>query len=341
MTTSDGPAVPGGSDGLALLGLGEVTLTVYREMLLRPDQDLDALAARAGVDVARVREALDALAERALLRPSLTEGSTWRPISPEVALRRLVGEVEADLNERAATLSRLRDGVSEFVTTFREAREARLASQVERLDSRDSVVGMLEELSSAARDEILSMTTTRPAPRAIEQARDADAETLSRGVRARTISLEGYAADKAFLEQMAALAELGAEVRLAPTLPVRMLIFDRNVAVIAMDPDDPAAGAVVLRGKGVLTALVALFELQWAAARSPFDAIRPTDDFALSRMDHEVLRLLAQGLKDDAVARHLGVSVRTARRFIADLHERAGAASRFELGVKAKELGWL
>ena len=53
------------------------------------------------------------------------------------------------------------------------------------------------------------------------------------------------------------------------------------------------------------------------------------------------LRLLAHGLKDDAVARHLGVSVRTARRFIADLHERAGAASRFELGVKAKELGWL
>lgn len=340
MTATDTPAIAGDGDSLALLGLGEVTLTVYREMLLRPEQDLDELAARAGVDVLRVREALDTLAERALLRPSQTEGSTWRPISPEVALRRLVGEVEADLNERAAALSRLRDGVSEFVTTFREAREARLASQVERLDSRDSVVGMLEELSTSARGEILSMTTTRPAPRAIEQARDADAETLQRGVHARTIYLEGYA-DKAFLEQMATLSDLGAEVRLAPTLPVRMLIFDREVAVIAMDPDDPAAGAVVLRGKGVLTALVALFELQWDAARSPFESVRPSDDAALSRMDQEVLRLLAHGLKDDAVARHLGVSVRTARRFIADLHERAGAASRFELGVKAKELGWL
>ncbi|MFG3700804.1 hypothetical protein ACGF5C_23225 [Micromonospora sp. NPDC047620] len=42
-----------------------------------------------------------------------------------------------------------------------------------------------------------------------------------------------------------------------------------------------------------------------------------------------------------AIARQFSVSARTVRRMIADLADRIGATSRFELGVQAVRLGWL
>jgi DNA-binding CsgD family transcriptional regulator len=54
-----------------------------------------------------------------------------------------------------------------------------------------------------------------------------------------------------------------------------------------------------------------------------------------------LLELLADGLKDEAVARALGVSVRTVRRMVAELMNRLDARSRFQAAILAKQRGWL
>jgi DNA-binding NarL/FixJ family response regulator len=54
-----------------------------------------------------------------------------------------------------------------------------------------------------------------------------------------------------------------------------------------------------------------------------------------------LLRLLADGSKDEAAARALGVSVRTVRRMVADLMRRLDARSRFQAGILAQRRGWL
>ncbi|AEH08041.1 MULTISPECIES: LuxR C-terminal-related transcriptional regulator [Protofrankia] len=54
-----------------------------------------------------------------------------------------------------------------------------------------------------------------------------------------------------------------------------------------------------------------------------------------------LLRLLSLGAKDEAAARHLGVSVRTVRRMIADLMRRMDARSRFQAGILAAKKDWL
>ncbi|MFF7545213.1 hypothetical protein ACFZCU_16550 [Streptomyces canus] len=46
-------------------------------------------------------------------------------------------------------------------------------------------------------------------------------------------------------------------------------------------------------------------------------------------------------MKDEAVARHLGVSLRTLRRRVSELQERLGAASRLQLGMRACQRGWV
>lgn len=328
--------------GLALLGLGETAVAVYSELLTRPERPLAEIARDIGRSPAEVGAALDALAAQALLRRSQTESEGWRPVSPEIALRRLVADVEADLLARQARVSELRDAVAAFVDTYQAQRQEIISSRVEQLESRDAIVSTLEEFSAGAQSEILALVTNRPSKEAIEDARESDDGTLARGVSVRSIYLTGFA-DKAFLGHVRRLVDAGAQARLTPTLPVRMLIFDRAVAVVAIDPSDPTLGAMVVRGRGLIAALVRLFELQWDAAADPFAGAVQAQPVAdeLSQMDREVLRLLAGGLKDESVARSLGVSVRTARRFIADLTERSGSGSRFELGVRAKEFGWL
>ncbi|WP_045875299.1 LuxR C-terminal-related transcriptional regulator [Pseudofrankia sp. DC12] len=62
---------------------------------------------------------------------------------------------------------------------------------------------------------------------------------------------------------------------------------------------------------------------------------------ALSAAELLLLALLADGLKDEAVARALGVSVRTVRRMVAELMHRLDARSRFQAALLAQRKGWL
>lgn len=55
----------------------------------------------------------------------------------------------------------------------------------------------------------------------------------------------------------------------------------------------------------------------------------------------EVMRLIAEGLKDDAVARRLGVSEVTVRRRIRRFRARVGATSRVQAAVEACRRNWL
>ena len=66
----------------------------------------------------------------------------------------------------------------------------------------------------------------------------------------------------------------------------------------------------------------------------------PADE-ALSAAELLLLTLLGDGLKDEAVARALGVSVRTVRRMVAELMHRLDARSRFQAALLAQRRGWL
>lgn len=48
-----------------------------------------------------------------------------------------------------------------------------------------------------------------------------------------------------------------------------------------------------------------------------------------------VLALLSEGMPDEAIARHIGRSIRTVRRIIATYMAETGAHSRFQMGLYA------
>ena len=65
------------------------------------------------------------------------------------------------------------------------------------------------------------------------------------------------------------------------------------------------------------------------------------DKTALPAEDAQLLALMAAGLKDEVVARRLGLSLRTVRRRIAQLMRELDADTRFQAGIEAARRGWL
>jgi DNA-binding CsgD family transcriptional regulator len=94
---------------------------------------------------------------------------------------------------------------------------------------------------------------------------------------------------------------------------------------------DHAYNCYLVRAPIVVAALRALFEELWARA-TPLAS--PTGTI-------QVLRLASQGMGDQCIARHLGLSVRTVRARFAEAMADLGAKSRFHAGVEAARRGLL
>lgn len=323
-----------------MLGIDPEAVLVYRALLLNPRASLADIAADLSLSEDQLRGAVDTLTAHSLVRKSQIDAVAIRPISPDVALGSLLADLETGLVLRREDLRRLRADVATFAEDYRSTRDAATTAHLELLDTRDSVLTRLGEMNLTVRRETVAFVTNRPTPEALEQARPDDTSLLERGITVRNLYLDSVRNSRENMAYLRWFHDQGAQLRTVPTLPVRLIVHDRRMALVAHDPEDPGQGAVVIRGAGILAALNALFDDCWDSGELLFED-KQRDDELLTRAERKLLRLLGSGIKDEAVARHLGVSVRTARRTIADLSERLGAESRFELGAKAAKRGWL
>jgi DNA-binding CsgD family transcriptional regulator len=128
-----------------------------------------------------------------------------------------------------------------------------------------------------------------------------------------------------YVEQV---TRLGAQVRTLDDQFMRFLIFDRECAVFAT-PGNPN-GAVVIRNPYVVAFMVETYERLWLTAE-PFEA-DGTQPEIMDDLKDAIVRLLMAGMTDAAVARRLGMSVRTCRRHIAEIMTALDAESRFQAG---------
>ncbi|NDU74548.1 DNA-binding response regulator [Actinomadura sp. DSM 109109] len=148
-------------------------------------------------------------------------------------------------------------------------------------------------------------------------------------------------ADEESERRLLALAEAGAQVRICPApLPHETIIVDGRVAILAGPPAGGVREYTIVRSPGVVKGVVSLFRATWEAAADLADHRRGRPP-ALSEESLRILRLLGGGLKDEAAARRLGMSLRTYRRRVAEILTLLGAESRFQAGLRAHEFGLL
>jgi DNA-binding NarL/FixJ family response regulator len=102
---------------------------------------------------------------------------------------------------------------------------------------------------------------------------------------------------------------------------------------------------VLVHKSAVLDALLVLFEYVWAAAVplrvSGIADGGPRNGSKLSEHDRTVLSLLLAGLSDEAIAMHVGKSVRTVQRRVRGLMSLANVGTRMQLAWEAARQGWV
>ncbi|MFI7697896.1 LuxR C-terminal-related transcriptional regulator [Nonomuraea sp. NPDC049480] len=200
----------------------------------------------------------------------------------------------------------------------------------------------IDELAELTEHEVLGMHPVAAWTReSLEEGLARSQTTMRNGVRMRALHAQIALSNPLIREYMGRWRQHGIEIRVAPVIPTRMLIYDRRTAVVQADPENLQAGTLLIRGGSVVKSLAAIYDYCWTTASEPDEVPRSAEGGPLTDQQRAVLRMLAAGAKDSAIARSMGVSTRTVTRLVSELTAMLGATSRFQAGVRAARLGWL
>jgi sugar-specific transcriptional regulator TrmB len=276
-------------------------------MLANPEWDIGAIAAHLHFTEDAVRSRLDELARLTLLRPSWEDPGVLRAVSPEIGFASLLSRVESEMVERQHQIERTRAAIQAITAEHRATREH---GGVISLIGLDEVRARLEELAYSAQSECASFTPgVGPRPDTHEAGKRANEVAIERGVAVRSIYQDSFRNDPATLSCARWLTDLGGRTRTVPTLPMMMVIIDRRIALLPIDPADAGKGALETQAAGLVTVAYSLFEQVWSVA-TPFGEPERTDINGLTPMELELIEILADGSTDEAASRKLDLSPR-------------------------------
>jgi DNA-binding CsgD family transcriptional regulator len=322
------------------LGLDGVCEFVYVTVLGKPGMrraDLIQDVAHPGADISR---AVDRLRDLTLLQARGTD--ELYAISPERGMEILLAVQQAELASVQQRLELSRVAAAQLISEHAGAGEGVQGGspEVEYLYGIDSIRVRLDTLSNSVQSEVMNFSPSKVTSADVSAAKESTGKYAGTTVRSRSIYLHSALNHPPTVEYMEWLLGHGCELRTTPALPSRMVIFDRDVAVLPTNNDDHREGAVVLYGKATVTAFCSLFDWIWERS-IPVDLQDAKRDEMGMALEVEAIWLLAQGYTDETVAKRLGVSPRTSRRIVESLMRRLGARSRFQAGVFAERHGML
>lgn len=326
--------------GVVRAPLGESAEILY-DFTLR--QSSPPTLAEAGHDLnltdSQVKLAVAELLRLKLLRAGAADVGRLVAVPPEAARIRMLAPVLQDLARRQREADRLWSTYTGLVAAYQEKvlRGAR-SSPIEPVLGVGAARGVIAELAAASRREVVASQPggARDQEALAESLERAD-ELLARGVKLRTLYQHPARHSQPTLTFVEHVTGQGAEVRTTSNDFARLMIFDRTVALIELR-DDPLSAAVV-RDPSVVDFMYAAFEFAWSSALplSPgYD--RSMVEIASDDTKAMIISLLVDGVDDRAIARRLGISMRTCQRHISEIMRRLGAKNRLHAGYLLHQL---
>jgi DNA-binding CsgD family transcriptional regulator len=265
-----------------------------------------------------------------------------QPVAPATALQLLLARHHDEIMARQRQLLagwELLDATLSSSLEPAPGTRGRSDSLVEVLTDKQAINRHSVEIYQSSRRELLGLSLGHFGAPINERLLVTPPEpAMSRGGRFRMIYDGQFAADRIGARLIEASVAGGEEARIRATLPLKMLHADDRIAIVALTPTGTDSSLLV-RSPQLLEALRSWFELLWDDEATT--SVGASTAVAMSTGQRQVLRLLAAGLSDDAIARASGMSVRTVRRHIAAILDLLGVNSRFAAGVLAARRGWI
>ncbi|MFE5732538.1 response regulator transcription factor [Streptomyces sp. NPDC056528] len=310
----------------------------------RLDWDAVTVGPEVGVEPEQVERAVGRLAELGLLVPAPDMDPGYVPARPEQALMRLLSLEEQILEEARSRLASSRDLVGALMRNFPMQSRADKGAHIELLLSGDEVNCFIESRADGLRYRQLAMHPGGAPPQElVDEMVLRDTEVLSRGVEIKALYPHHIARTEYVRDYLTEVTHQGGSIRLAPYLPIRMIVVDDQLAILPIDPKDSSKGAFAIQSSEVARSLVEIFDFHWHSASAFPEGCEGESfgRFSLTSQEQAIVRMLAMGAKDESVARQLSISPRTLSRIVSALLDRLGVQSRFQAAVQLTRAGLL
>lgn len=314
---------------LAAFGLGEDAEQLYRRVLRTVGQDGERHRAHLGWTGERFDAARTALVAVRMLR--LDPDGTLAADHPRTSISRLVERESAQLDLRRRELDDVRAAVSEFAADHRAGRGGEIApTSIEVLPPDVEVTAVEEVLRTtsgvvrAVHLDVASGPVIDPAVLRLTRSQ------MAQGREVRSIYPVAVLDDPALLDWVGEWAAAGEQQRVVEKVAHEFVVFGDEAVIAPPHWGSTEGGTVVIRLPLLVQAFGRLFEDAWASGLPVPQSSDSAD------VGTRLLTLLAAGFKDEAIARYLGVGVRTVRRRVAESMDELGVRTRFQLGVAAE-----
>ncbi|WP_431955143.1 helix-turn-helix transcriptional regulator [Actinacidiphila sp. bgisy167] len=326
------------------LGLDALGARVLEYLVGHPSADAGAVAEVVGTSVCEAERVLRALEDELLVIRIPGGSPRWKAGPPRSSLGSL-------LARRRSELARTELFVEQLDELYRSAAHPGAPDLVEVLEQGEEVTARYAYLLKGSRSEVLHLSKPPYVTETADDSghRDPDRTAVAPGVRLRSVYEADGLTDEVSLETVMRGIAVGGELRLGTRVPVKLAVFDRTAALLPLHLDRPSAGSLVVHSSALIEVCVALFEGVWACA-TPV-SLESRQDWPVPRGEREavatdertraILHLMATGMKDDAIARVLGVSRRTVQKHVSDAGAALGARTRFQIALLARDRGWL
>jgi len=330
---------------------------VYEFVLSRPGVTREAVGRALDSSWQRVEEALGVLRGLKLVKASLGPRGELVAVDPEAAQIELMVPLERAIHDNRRRLAGVKGQLQSFMEAFNDRghERPRGGTVVVTDDAEEIELRLVEAAHRCTREILLMQPCVAQEHRELRQAHPLILEALQRGVQVRVLYPHTARGDAGTRSRIRELVAAGGEVRTSREIHRRSLVFDRNTAFVPAEPDaESGTGAAAAGGTGgtgetgtgvtavyepaVATFLGSLHDLVWEPA---FPLESGTVGYGDVRNDlrSTILELLASGIKDDVIARRIGLSERSLRRHVAAIMQDLAAGSRFQAGVMAARSG--
>ncbi|MFI6345094.1 helix-turn-helix transcriptional regulator [Streptomyces sp. NPDC050560] len=285
-------------------------------------------------------ESAPCLIEFALLHPDPDDPNSLRPVPPTAALSQRLHPIEREIQDRRRLTVELTDTFEPFMVLSAQTPATTHAITI--LEGFQSINTALDAATAQSTEEVLCIQPGGVRDYdALSQSLTRVQGLLDRGVRMRTLYQHTVRYGPGIFAYLEQIDPNHAEVRTLEELTDRMLIFDRTMAVIPARRDRQVA--LELRHPGLVEYLASVFEQFWQRATPLTEEAAPYSPApdGITGVQRSIAKLLVEGHVDEAIARRLGMNVRTCRAHIAKLAATLGSGSRAQLGYLIARSGIL
>ncbi|MFJ6616322.1 LuxR family transcriptional regulator [Kitasatospora sp. NPDC091335] len=315
----------------------ELIVHVYEFTLAQQSATLARISAALHVPMADVRRAVDLLCELKLLWYSPTFES-FRAICPEAAQNELVIPLQQAVNEKRQELAGIHERlhtISGIFSTLKTSRQ-RNDKVVTLLDPQQVRIHLTDSLQHCT-SEVLAMQLFDAEPRLAFQ--PCELARMAHRVPFRLVTPHSARAKALSRTRLRQVLDSGAQVRTTNQIFDDLVLVGDDVAYVTHQAEDgEIPSTIVVYEPMVIGLLHRMYEFAWQSGMD-FDADVVSYGETLPDLSAGIMSLLAQGLKDDVVARRVGIGSRTFRRHVAGIMDSLGVSSRFQAGVVAARAG--